>query len=204
MGLLGPGDLGSQLDHSLAFAGLVDARLAADPDVTGRVVDLGSGGGLPALVLLLAVSRLRALLLVEASGRRVGFLEEAAGRLAATTGGRTVEVEGRRAEEVGRDERRRGRADIVTARAFARPAATAECAAPLLRPGGTLVVSEPPDGLAEAIRWPADGLAVLGMSPAERVVRGSRFGFVLIEQARPCPERYPRRPGVPAKRPLFG
>ena len=52
----------------------------------------------------------------------------------------------------------------MTARSFGPPAATAECAAPLLAVGGLLVVSEPPDG---PDRWPADALAALGLEPSD-------------------------------------
>jgi 16S rRNA (guanine527-N7)-methyltransferase len=103
-----------------------------------------------------------------------------------------------RAEIVGRSERR-GSFDAVVARSFGPPAVTAECAAPLLRPGGRLVVSEPPDGTEE--RWPEDGVAAFGLA------RGARLpgppGIQVLTQVEPCPEAYPRRDGLPAKRPLF-
>jgi 16S rRNA (guanine527-N7)-methyltransferase len=75
---------------------------------------------------------------------------------------------------------------------------TAECAAPLLAVGGLLVVSEPPDGR----RWPASALEPLGMA-VEGMVRGAAGTFQRLRQVTPCPDRYPRRVGIPAKRPLF-
>ena len=80
----------------------------------------------------------------------------------------------------------------------------AECAAPLLRPGGWLVVSEPPPTGPDEDpggRWPAESLRQLGLEPAD-VVHGD-FEFRTLRQIEPCPERFPRRNGVPAKRPLF-
>jgi 16S rRNA (guanine527-N7)-methyltransferase len=101
----------------------------------------------------------------------------------------------------------------VLARSFGRPAVVAECAAPLLRPGGWLVVSEPPgsspedrpdlpsDPPGEGPRWPAEPLGQLGLTPDQLV--HEEFDYQTLRQADPCPERFPRRDGVPAKRPLF-
>ena len=133
--------------------------------------------------------------LVEVSRRRALALETAVAELG--LGGR-VAVVCARAEEVGRDPAHRGTYDLVTARSFGPPAVTAECGAPLLRLGGRLVVAEPP---ADATRWPLDGLEALGLAPSRRLA-GPPTVQVLIQQD-PCPSRFPRRPGIPAKRPLF-
>ena len=159
-------------------------------------MDLGSGGGVPGLVLA-TVWPGSSWTLVEANKRRASFLREAAAQLGCSA---RVQVVAERAEVVGRDGAHRGAYPLVVARSFGPPAVTAECAAPLLAPGGLLVVSEPPAG--DGTRWPAAGLARLGAVP-ERVARTARGTFQLIRQASPCPDRYPRRVGVPAKRPLF-
>jgi hypothetical protein len=72
-----------------------------------------------------------------------------------------------------------------------------------LRVGGWLVVSEPPDqdDAAAAARWPAEPLGQLGLVPAERA--REEFEYRVLRQAEACPDRFPRRNGVPAKRPLF-
>lgn len=161
----------------------------------GVVFDLGSGGGLPALPCALAAPGW-SWVLVESQLRRVDHLVSACRRLGLTE---RVEVLHARAEDVGRDPARRGTADAVTARSFGPPAVVAECAAPLLKIGGRLVVSEPPE--AED-RWPAAGLATLGLSPAvPREADG--FGFASLLQEISCPAEHPRRPGIPAKSPLF-
>lgn len=183
------------------------ARPGAPPRA---VVDLGSGAGLPGLVLAERWGDAR-LLLVDAHRRRAAFLDHAVGALGLTS---RVTVAAERAETLGRAPLLRGSFDLVAARGFGRPSVAAECGAPFLQVGGALVVSEPPgdaaaagdapavgDAIAPGERWPAEGLAVLGMGSAQPV--GSRFHFVLVAQERPCPERYPRRVGVPAKRPLF-
>jgi 16S rRNA (guanine527-N7)-methyltransferase len=92
----------------------------------------------------------------------------------------------------------RGTVDGLVARSFGPPATTAECAAPLLAVGGLLVVSDPPDA---GDRWPVEGLALLGLVPVRRAETGP--ALQVLRQDVPCPDRYPRRIGIPAKRPLF-
>jgi 16S rRNA (guanine527-N7)-methyltransferase len=186
LGFLGPGPVEAHIDHAAAF-------LVALADTTGTVVDLGSGGGVPGLVLAVARPDLR-LVLVEARARRCRFLEEAIEDL-----GVDAEVVEGRAEELGHSPRRGG-ADAVVARGFGVPAATAECGSPLLRVGGRLAVSEPPPPIDPG-RWPAAELASLGLVVAERVEAPT--GVQVLEQRSPCPGTYPRRNGLPAKRPLF-
>jgi 16S rRNA (guanine527-N7)-methyltransferase len=65
--------------------------------------------------------------------------------------------------------------------------------------GGRLVVAEPPEAAPD--RWDADGLAQLGLTLGPR--RDVPSAMQLLVQVRLCPDRFPRRTGVPAKRPLF-
>ena len=162
-------------------------------DVQGVVVDLGSGGGVPGLPVAVARPDLE-LVLLDSSAKRCEFLASAVEAIGI---GSRVEVREGRAEVLGRSELR-GTAAAVIARSFGPPAATAECAAPLLRPGGLLVVSEPPVGDG---RWPIDGTALVGLAP-----RGPAAGtprIQVLELVGACPAEYPRRDGIPAKRPLF-
>lgn len=184
LGFLGPGPVEEHVRHA---GGFVDALASAE----GRVIDLGAGGGVPGLVVAMRRPDLE-LILLDAMAKRCRFLEEALGALEL----RATVVEGR-AEELGRGPLR-GSAVAVVARSFGAPATTAECAAPLLTVGGRCIVSEPPEAHD---RWDAAGLATLGM----RVGPRHRGGTALqeLQQVEPCPERYPRRNGVPAKRPLF-
>jgi 16S rRNA (guanine527-N7)-methyltransferase len=186
LGFLGPGPLEAQIDRSLAFTHAV-----APPE---RAVDLGSGGGLPGLVLALAWPD-TTWVLIDAHRRRCAFLERAL--LELELGSRAVVV-CERAEVTGRGTRRSTQ-DLVVARGFGPPAVTAECAAPLLRPGGRLLVAEPPGGAPE--RWPEAGLAALGLRREGRLVEP--VAIQILRQVSPCPGRFPRRVGTPAKRPLF-
>ena len=167
-------------------------RLVPSLPETGIGVDLGSGGGVPGLIL--AADRPgMSWVFVESNLRRTSWLQEAL----EWVGLGNVTIRNERAEDTGRSELR-GRAAVVTARSFAAPAITAECAAPLLAPGGALWVSEPP--VPPSDRWPATGLGELGLRAEPDSGAQSWASFVA---ERPCPDRYPRRVGIPAKRPLF-
>ena len=195
LGFLGPGSVRVHIEHAKGFAAAID-------DSPERFADLGSGGGVPGLVLALHWEKAQAVLL-EASERRCAFLRVASVDLEITE--RVTVVHGR-AEDLGRHVDLRGRFDLVVARGFGPPAVTAECGAPLLQVGGRMVVSEPPeahgpDDDARGPRWPEAGLARLGLVAGPTIERPYHYQVLL--QARPCPVDYPRRVGVPAKRPLF-
>ena len=65
-----------------------------------------------------------------------------------------------------------------------------------------MVVSEPPDAGPE-LRWPAEGLAVVGMEPVETTRVAGRFGYQVLHKVGHIEDRFPRRVGIPAKRPIF-
>ncbi len=188
LGFLGPGPIDPHVDHARAFARAV-------PVAPEQAADLGSGGGVPALVLVEAWPQSR-WWLVESRERRAAFLHEAVAAMGAT--GR-IEVLHRRAEDVGRDPERRERCALVTARSFGPPPVTAECAAALLAPDGLLVVSEPPD--ARANRWPRGPLRQLGLVPARTLEGPPRLQVLRRDGA--CPPGYPRASGRAKRRPLW-
>ena len=190
LGFLGPGAVVDHIDHAKAFLATLDGV----PE--GRSLDLGSGGGVPGLVLAQARPHSEWVLL-DASARRTAFLVRAVTALGLAP---RVQVMTGRAEELARREDHRASYALVVARSFARPAVVAECAAPLLAVGGALVVSEPPGGNGGA-RWPEDGLQALGLRLAGTTRVPPRL--VRLHQVQSCPERFPRRVGIPAKRPLW-
>lgn len=189
-GLVGPGPVERHVEHALAFGE------ALGHPVGGRALDLGSGAGLPGLVLAIAEPGSEWVLL-DGRERSADFLRRTVDRLGV---GERVGVLGERAEEAARLELR-CRVGVVVARGVGPPAVTAEYAAGFLSVGGTLVVSEPPD--ASEGRWPPEGLDLLGMGAAQIVRTSGGAHFARIRQLRPVSERFPRRTGQPAKRPLF-
>jgi hypothetical protein len=180
LSLLGPAPVAAAIAHARRFV------VALGPE--RRVLDLGSGGGLPGLVLAACRPDLE-LVLLDGRGQRADFLRRAVGRLG---WGDRVEVVHARAEEAGRAPVWRGRMDAVVARSFGPPSTTAECGAPFLRTGGRLIVSEPPEAAPD--RWPASGLALLGLAQVEAPVAG----LASFVQVAPCPARFPRRRHSPA------
>lgn len=194
LGYLGPGDPWDHVGHSLAFADAFRTSTDTDP---ANALDLGSGGGVPGLVLARLTWPSTEWVLLDGSTKRVDFLSEAIDEMKLS--GRVVAL-AERAEVTGRDSARRGAFDLVVSRSFGPPAVVAECAAPLLRVGGCLIVSEPPGGRA-ADRWPSVAVSNFGL-----VVTAVRVGppsLVVLHQVEPCDERWPRRVGIPAKRPAF-
>jgi 16S rRNA (guanine527-N7)-methyltransferase len=188
LGFLGPRSVGAHIERALDSVALIPAG-------TRRALDLGSGGGLPGLPLALARPDIHWVLL-DGSVTRCEFLREAVTKLGLAD---RVDVVAARAEVAGRRPELRATFDLVIARSFGPPAVTAECASPFLRREGLLVVAEPPGG--DPDRWPAEGLDLLGLVSARQVTEPSAFQVMV--QASDCPDRYPRRTGVPAKRPLF-
>ena len=190
LGFLGPGPVAGHIEHAAGFV-----RAVGDVHPV-RVVDLGSGGGVPGLVVADAWPE-ATLYLLDSNERRALFLAEAAAELGLS---HRVVVGHARAEVAGQDPDWRAKADVVLARSFGPPGVTAECAAPLLALGGRLVVSEPPGEVVD--RWPDELLAQLGLRVLSRFEQAfSRFQVLRQEEL--CPPAYPRRVGVPAKRPLF-
>jgi 16S rRNA (guanine527-N7)-methyltransferase len=190
-GFLGPGDPSEHLDHALGFV----AAASASGGPPERVADLGTGGGVPGLVLAIEWPA-AAVVLVESSVKRAAWLAEASSTLG--FGGR-VEVCAVRAEELAHDPSRREAFDLVTARSFAPPPVTAEIGAGLVAVGGTLIVSEPPDS---AGRWPEAALAELGFGPAAIRTAGAAH-FALLAKVRDAPADVPRRRGRAVKRPRW-
>lgn len=151
-GLIASGDAGRVFERHV-----VDSlRAAAEIRETDRVAyDLGSGAGLPGLVVAIAAPGCR-VVLVESRSRRAGFLELAVERLAIDN----AEVAATRAEEL------TDRADVATARAFAPLDRSWKVAFPLLRPGGRLIYFageglEDPRGHAESISDPQSPTSVV-------------------------------------------
>lgn len=189
-GLLGPGPVQDQIAHAEALVSLIGRP-------AGPVLDLGSGGGLPGLVLA-GIWTETTVVLLDARQRAGEFLGAAVDRLGLAD---RVQIVVARAEDAARDPNWRGRCDLVVARAFGPPAVTAECAVGFLRAGGRLAVSEPPDADA-ATRWPPAGLEQLGLSPPEISRAGDATVALLTAAADPA-DGWPRRSGIPGKRPLF-
>ena len=149
-GLIGPREVPRLWERHL----LNSAAIASLVPVAARVVDVGSGAGLPGIPLALARPDLTVTLL-EPLARRVAFLTECVRRLGLE---RVTVVRGRAEEDSIR--RQLGGADVVTARAVAPLDKLAGWCLPLLRPGGLLLAMKGSTAAAElAATGPLPGAA---------------------------------------------
>jgi len=163
-----------------------------------RVVDVGSGGGLPGLALKLSRPDL-SVTLVEADHSKAAFLVQACVAL----GLRDVDVVARRAEDVGHDPLYREVFDVAVARALAPMPVLVELCLPLVRVGGRLLAQKTEKEDVEAARHAIEvlGATLVGSSAAPSEAR-RRGTVVIVEKVRTTPDAYPRRPGVPSRKPL--
>jgi 16S rRNA (guanine527-N7)-methyltransferase len=179
-----------------SLSGLEIDRVRSAP----ALVDLGAGAGFPGLPLAVALPNAR-IDLVEAGRRKCEVIE----RLRDAAGAANARVVATRAETWALGEGADAYA-VATARALAPLSVLCEYAAPLLEPGGALVCWKGTrDGAEEAAG--AAAASQLGLHPAEvRRVEpfpGARSRHLhVFVKAGPTPARFPRRPGIAAKRPL--
>jgi len=148
-GAIGESSLVKAVVHAEQFVTALPAQVA-------RVADLGSGGGLPGLVIAVRRPEIE-LTLVERRGNRADLLQRAIRALRLAD---QVQVFAGDVRELASVQPRAF--DAVTARSFAAPAVTARWAGALLKAGGLLVVSEPPQ--QDPSRWPRSTLALAGLA----------------------------------------
>lgn len=187
--------------ESLALlAALRDAEVLSHGS-SARLADIGSGGGFPGLPMKVVEPGLQ-LVLIEAQRRRCEFLECVVSEL----GLAGVRVVNARAEDAGRDATLRATFDLVVARAVAPLAVLVEYALPLLRVGGVLATpkgSRASDELVEAgAALRALGGVALDPVPLALPEDAPPQQVLLVRREGELDDRYPRRAGVPSKRPL--
>jgi len=178
-----------------AEALIADAGVLVKASWTGitRVIDIGSGGGLPAIPLAVAMPQVEFTLL-EANDRKCAFLEHVAAALNLTN----VVVAAGRAEELGHRPTLREQFDRAISRAAARPEVLLELALPFVRTGGDLVAQVSP--LDPLVLEPAARLLGGGTPRLEHPARG--HALLVVPKVAPTPTRFPRRTGVPGHKPL--
>jgi 16S rRNA (guanine527-N7)-methyltransferase len=166
-----------------------------------RVIDIGTGAGFPGIVLKL-VRPGWDLTLVDTSHKKAQFLEHMVRVLQLSD----VEVVCARAEDLGREPGHREHYDVAIARAVAHLAVLAEYLLPFCRVGGIMLAPKGPKAKAE-VQAADRAIGTLG----GRIVEVRRVDvpgleevrhLVVAEKTSSTPDRYPRRPGIPSKRPL--
>jgi 16S rRNA (guanine527-N7)-methyltransferase len=186
------------IDSLTLLAGLSDAAAQDDPT---KIIDVGSGGGLPGVPLAIALPAVR-MTLLEATGKKARFLEQCVKALALPN----VRVVQDRAETLGQAQAHRQHYDIAICRALGPLRQVLEYALPLVAVEGRLLVMKGPKVESE-LRDAGDALAILGAGELQVFdAYPTSFGqgtvIVQVDKARPTPHEYPRRPGVPRQDPL--
>lgn len=171
------------------------------PPEGALLVDVGTGAGFPGLPLKIVRPDLR-LTLVDSLRKRMTFLEE----LVPELGLDQTELVCARAEELGRKAEHREAYDLATARAVAKLPVLCEYCLPLVRVGGVFLAMKGSEGGEEAGQA-VGAISILGGGLIKTPwfslpLAGDRRTIVVVSKKSPTPDEFPRRPGVPEKRPL--
>lgn len=166
-----------------------------------RVIDIGTGAGFPGLPLKILYPKMH-LTLVESIGKKTAFCEHVIDKL----GLDGVEVIQMRAEELGRLDKNREQYDWALARAVAIMPVLLEYLLPLVRVGGSVLAMKGESGPAETQTAEA-ATQILGghlrqLHPVTLPGVVEERYLVVIDKVATTPDKYPRRVGIPAKRPL--
>jgi len=191
-----------QLKH---FLDSLTVTLALKLPTTGegwRLIDVGTGAGFPGLPLKIAFPAIK-LVLLEATSKKAAFLRHLRQKL----GLGDVEIVVGRAEDVAHKAKYREQFNVVLSRAVATLPVLVELTLPFCAVGGSTIVQKKGD-IDTEVSQAAKAVAILG-GRQPRVKRieleelaDDRF-LIIIDKVAPTPAKYPRRPGIPAKRPIL-
>lgn len=167
-----------------------------------RIIDVGSGAGMPGIPIKIVRPDVKVTLL-EATAKKAQFLQYVIDKL----GLKDIEVMTGRAEEIAHQHQHRERYDIVLSRAVAALPVAVELALPFSIQGGRFIAQKKGD-IEQEITLSAR--AITEMGGELRYVKQVQIGelnegrkLLVIEKVKPTPDKYPRRPGMPAKRPIM-
>jgi 16S rRNA (guanine527-N7)-methyltransferase len=183
------------------FLDSLSACLALRGSTVERVIDVGTGAGFPGLPLKIMYPQMH-LTLVESIGKKTAFCEHLVDKLAL----KDVDVIQIRAEELGQTSAYRERYDWALARAVAVMPVLLEYLLPLVRVGGRVLAMKGASGPAEA-QSAEKATQLLGGHLRQLLpltlpgVAEERY-LVVVDKIAVTPLKYPRRVGIPAKRPL--
>jgi len=174
---------------------------ACDLHAADRIIDVGSGAGFPGLPIRIARPDVR-LALLEAARKKCDFLRH----IVAALGLSDVAIVNARAEDAGRDPAHREQYHVAVARAVAETATLVEYLLPFVRVGGRAVAQKSGEVASEVERAGAAittlGGRVQSIAPVNVPGLNEARTILVIEKVAPTPDKYPRRAGMPEKRPI--
>lgn len=167
-----------------------------------RVMDMGTGAGFPGIPLCIVKPALT-MILLDATRRKANFVDKVVNYLHLGN----AQVLWGRAEEVGKESLHRARYDRVVTRAVGSLSTLYELSLPLLKVGGYLIAQKGPEAAREvqnaSVAAEELGGRLIETIPMKLPLSGDSRLLVIVEKTSPTPDKYPRRPGIPQKNPLF-
>ncbi len=166
------------------------------------VIDIGTGAGIPGIPLKIVFTDIK-LVLLDSIAKKAAFLQHIKQKL----GLNNVEIVVGRAEEVAHQPKYREKLDIVLSRAVAQLPTLIEVTLPFCTIGGS-VIAQKKGKLESEINKATKAISVLGgrlrdIKRVELEEFTDERCLIIIEKVSPTPAQYPRRPGIPAKRPIL-
>lgn len=190
-----------QTKHFLDSLTIIPA-LSKQKDVAElSIIDVGSGAGLPGIPLRIVLEQAK-IVLVESVAKKTAFLDELVRQLQLDK----VRVVTGRAEDVAHQREYRERFSVVVSRALAKLPTLVELTLPFCKVGGVTIAQKKGD-IGQELAEAATAITTLGgkLREIQRVELPellSDHRLVIIEKIQPTPTKYPRRSGIPAKRPI--
>ena len=195
VGALGTASIEELWEHTAGFALAVCSAFGADCSTwNGRVLDAGTGSGIPG-VLLACQLPMAELVLVDSSDRRLDHVRAAVRALELADRVRVVHG---RLDDLAHESAHRLSYDVVVARLLAEPAETAELVLPCVARGGVAIISCRQNQTAE---WRRLSENIAGVEAAT-TTSGPRGTYVTVAVTDELPRAYPRRSAVRARKPL--
>lgn len=192
---------GVQIKHFLDSLTVALAWETSAPKIDLRIIDVGTGAGMPGMPLKIIFPKIR-LVLLDSIAKKAAFLHHINHKL----GLDNVDIIVGRAEEIAHDGQYRERFDIVLSRGVAPLATLVELTLPFCVIGGSFIAQK--KGIIDQEISQA-GKAISLLGGRLREVKGvnleefaDKRQLVIIDKVSPTPPQYPRRPGVPSKRPI--